>query len=119
MTSTDRPAQNRHSRRTEILEARAVNLDGFIDEWPEVGLVAMESTWRPEAEPAASGRLRSWRWTETTKDDFDFLDQFIAERAIDIAVAEEAMALPRRRDRRRLVVDPRCLAPKCCASPAG
>ena len=31
------------SMRTEVLEDRPVNLDGFVEEWPEKGLVAMES----------------------------------------------------------------------------
>ena len=31
------------SKRTEVLENRPVNLDGFVEEWPEKGLVAMES----------------------------------------------------------------------------
>ena len=33
----------RHSARTQILEDRPVNLDGFVEEWPEVGMVAMDS----------------------------------------------------------------------------
>ena len=34
--------------RTEILEDRPVNLDGFVEEWPEVGMVAMDSPYDPE-----------------------------------------------------------------------
>lgn len=95
-------SRGRHSRRTEILEARAVNLDGFIDEWPEVGLVAMESS----GDPKPSLKLQGGQIVEMdgkTKDEFDFLDQFIAERAINTAVAEEAMALPAAEIGRRLV----------------
>ncbi|MDT7591190.1 MAG: propanediol dehydratase large subunit, partial [Pseudonocardiales bacterium] len=43
MTNT-RP---RRSLRTEMLEDRPVNLDGFVEEWPEKGLVAMESDFDP------------------------------------------------------------------------
>ncbi len=31
----------RVSKRTQILENRPVNLDGFVEEWPVKGLVAM------------------------------------------------------------------------------
>ena len=37
----------RHSLRTEVLENRPVNLDGFVEEWPEVGMVAMDSPFDP------------------------------------------------------------------------
>ena len=30
------------SKRFEVLENRPVNQDGFVKEWPEVGLIAME-----------------------------------------------------------------------------
>ena len=38
----------RQSARTELLESRPVNLDGFVEEWPEVGMVAMDSAFDPE-----------------------------------------------------------------------
>ena len=50
MTSTQ-PQGSPHKRRslrTELLEERPVNLDGFVEEWPEKGLVAMESAFDPE-----------------------------------------------------------------------
>lgn len=37
----------RTSKRTDMLESRPVNLDGFVEEWPEKGLVAMESDFTP------------------------------------------------------------------------
>ena len=33
----------RRQKRFEVLEQRPVNLDGFVKEWPEVGLIAMGS----------------------------------------------------------------------------
>ena len=33
----------KRSKRIEALDRRAVNKDGFIDEWPEMGFVAMHS----------------------------------------------------------------------------
>lgn len=38
----------KQSKRTEALEQRPVNLDGFVEEWPEVGMVAMDSPFDPE-----------------------------------------------------------------------
>src|SRR3978361_1607802 len=43
----------RTSKRTEILEARPVNLDGLVEEWPEKGLVATEADFDPP--PSARG----------------------------------------------------------------
>jgi propanediol dehydratase large subunit len=86
-------APRRRSRRTEILENRPVNRDGFVDEWPEVGLVAMEH----DGDPTPSVRVEDGVIVEMdgrTREEFDFLDTFIADRAIDPAVAEEAMAIP-------------------------
>ncbi|HSU11490.1 MAG TPA: propanediol/glycerol family dehydratase large subunit, partial [Pseudonocardia sp.] len=50
MTTTQPAGQSRKrtSLRTDILEDRPVNLDGFVEEWPEKGLVAMESAFDPE-----------------------------------------------------------------------
>lgn len=95
----------RRSRRTEILEARPVNRDGFVDEWPEVGLIAMDH----DGDPTPSVRVEDGRIVEMdgrTRDQFDFLDTFIADRAIDPAVAEEAMAIPPV-EIAQMLVDPR------------
>lgn len=83
----------RRSKRTEILENRPVNLDGFVEEWPEVGMVAMDSPY----DPRPSVRVEHGVVVEMdgrTREEFDFLDQFIADRAIDAEAAERAMALP-------------------------
>jgi propanediol dehydratase large subunit len=82
----------RTSKRTEILEARPVNLDGFVEEWPEVGMVAMDSDYDPDP----SLRVQDGVIVEMDgrrRADFDFIDQFIADRAIDVSAAEKAMAL--------------------------
>ena len=47
----------KRSKRIEALDKRAVNLDGFIDEWPEMGFVAMHSPYDPKA--IGKGRERS------------------------------------------------------------
>ncbi len=84
--------QTKTSKRTAALEARPVNLDGFVDEWPEVGLVAMDSPNDPEP----SIRVEDGRVVEMdgrTREQFDFLDQFIADTAIDASSAERSMAI--------------------------
>ncbi|MDO8184920.1 propanediol/glycerol family dehydratase large subunit [Conexibacter sp. JD483] len=84
--------QTKTSKRTAALEARPVNLDGFVDEWPEVGLVAMDSP----NDPQPSIRIEDGRVVEMdgrTREQFDFLDQFIADTAIDASSAERSMAI--------------------------
>jgi propanediol dehydratase large subunit len=86
-------APAKQSRRTEVLENRPVNLDGFVEEWPEKGLVAMES----DFDPAPSVRVEGGRIVELdgrARADFDFMDTFIADHAIDVETAEEVNAIP-------------------------
>jgi propanediol dehydratase large subunit len=83
----------RTSKRTEVLEARPVNLDGFVEEWPEKGLVAMES----DFDPQPSVRVEDGRIVELdgrTREQFDFMDTFIADHAIDVETTEASMAVP-------------------------
>ena len=71
----------KRSKRIEALDRRAVNKDGFIDEWPEMGFVAMHSPYDPEP----SIKIENGVITELDgkkREDFDFLDQFIADYAI-------------------------------------
>ncbi|WP_448611080.1 propanediol/glycerol family dehydratase large subunit [Geodermatophilus sp. URMC 60] len=100
MTST----KPRTSTRTELLESRPVNLDGFVEEWPEKGLVAMES----DFDPAPSVRVEDGRIVELdgkARADFDFMDTFIANHTIDVASAEECTAIPSARIA-RMLIDP-------------
>ncbi|MGB3353891.1 MAG: propanediol/glycerol family dehydratase large subunit [Mycobacterium sp.] len=97
-------ADVRHSARTDVLEDRPVNLDGFVEEWPEVGMVAMDS----EFDPEPSVRVENGVVVEmdgVARADFDFIDQFIADKAIDAATTEESMALPAQ-EIARMLVDP-------------
>ncbi|WP_018637724.1 propanediol/glycerol family dehydratase large subunit [Parafrankia elaeagni] len=86
------PAPARRSRRTEILENRPVNLDGFVEEWPEVGMVAMDSPYDPTPSVRVEGGV-IMEMDGRERADFDFLDQFIADHAIDVTATEKAMAL--------------------------
>ena len=71
------------SKRFEALDARPVKKDGFVTEWPEVGLIAMNS----ELDPKPSIKVENGVIVEMdgkTRDEFDMLDQFIADYAIHI-----------------------------------
>jgi len=93
----------KRQKRFEVLAERPVNKDGFIKEWPEVGLVAMESP----NDPRPSIRIEGDRIVELdgrARDDFDMIDAWIADHCIDVAVAEEAMAVDSN-DFARMLVD--------------
>ena len=80
------------SKRFEALSQRPVNQDGFITEWAEAGMVAMDSPY----DPTPSLRMENGVIVEMdgkTRDQFDFIDTFIADHAIDRQVAAEAMAV--------------------------
>ncbi|GAA3046446.1 propanediol/glycerol family dehydratase large subunit [Pseudonocardia yunnanensis] len=106
MTATaPKPTATKVSKRTEMLESRPVNLDGFVEEWPEKGLVAMES----EFDPEPSIRVEDGVIVELdgkARADFDFMDTFIANHSIDVASAVEANAIPSD-EIARMLLDPR------------
>lgn len=80
------------SKRQLALDARPVKKDGFVKEWPEKGLIAMN--W--EGDPKPSITIENGQIVEmdgVKRDDFDMLDQFIADHAIHIEDAEESMAI--------------------------
>ncbi len=80
------------SKRFEILAKRPVNQDGFVAEWPEVGLIAMNS---PQ-DPTPSIKVVNGKVVELDgkkREDFDMIDRFIADYAINIEKAEEVMAM--------------------------
>lgn len=80
------------SKRFEVLDARPVNQDGFVTEWPEVGMIAMES----ENDPKPSIKITNGKVTELDGkpcSEFDMLDTFIATYGINLEQAEQAMAI--------------------------
>lgn len=82
----------RRSKRFEVLQKRPVNQDAFISEWPEKGFAAMSSPYDPEP----SIKLQEGRIVEmdgVQRKDFDFLDSFIADYAINLKEAEKSMAM--------------------------
>ncbi len=96
------PGGPRRSKRFERLDDRPVNLDGFAKEWPEVGLVVMDGPNDPEPSVAVEeGRIVEM--DGKTRDEFDFIDHFVADYAIDAERAEEAVATDSLDVARRLV----------------
>ncbi|MBU5437529.1 propanediol/glycerol family dehydratase large subunit [Tissierella sp. MSJ-40] len=80
------------SKRFEILAKRPVNQDGYIKEWAEVGLIAMDSP----NDPRPSIKIENGKIVELDgkkRKDFDMLDSFIADYAIKIDNAEKVMAM--------------------------
>lgn len=92
----------KRSKRFEILEQRPVNLDGLVSEWPEEGLIAMENPF----DPKPSIRIAAGKVVELDgkpREQFDVVEQFIADYAIDTASAEHSMAMDSREIARRWV----------------
>src|SRR4051794_35285752 len=80
------------SARSAFLATRPISRDNLVPEDPALGLIAFSSPFDPEP----SLRVEDGRIVELdgkAEADFDLLDEFIARRGIDLAVAEEAMAL--------------------------
>ena len=83
----------KRSKRIEVLDKRPVNLDGFINEWPEMGFTAMHSPYDPKPSvKVADGRIVELDGKK--REEFDFIDQFIADYAIRLDRAECSMAVP-------------------------
>lgn len=82
--------EGRRSKRFSILAERDVNRDTFVEAWPEIGLVAMESP----LDPKPSLRIKRGRVVEMDgkpRAKFDLIDRFIADYAVDTETAEETM----------------------------
>ena len=82
----------KRQKRFEVLAKRAVNQDGFIKEWIDVGLVAMDSP----NDPTPGIKIENGTVVEMDgkrREDFDMIDTWIADHCIDTDVAEEVMAI--------------------------
>ena len=80
------------SKRFRVRAERPVNQDSFIREWPEAGLVVAQSPSDPKPY-LEIGNGRIINMDGTPEAGFDLIDRFIASRAIDVSVAEEAMSI--------------------------
>ncbi|MDX6573449.1 MAG: propanediol dehydratase large subunit [Gaiellales bacterium] len=80
------------SLRAQFYATRPISRDNLVPENAALGLIAFSSP----NDPAPSLRIEDGRIVELdgkAEADFDLLDEFIARRGIDLAVAAEAMAL--------------------------
>jgi len=92
----------KRQKRFEVLEKRAVNQDGFIKEWIDVGLVAMDSP----NDPSPGIKIQNGSVVEMDgkrREEFDMIDTWIADHTIDKTVAEEVMAIDSMKIARMLV----------------
>ncbi|EPF0337652.1 propanediol/glycerol family dehydratase large subunit [Listeria monocytogenes] len=80
------------SKRFEELAKRPVNQDGFVKEWIEEGLIAMESP----NDPKPSIKIENGKVVEMDSKklaDFDLIDHFIAKYGVDLSRAEEVLQM--------------------------
>lgn len=81
------------SKRFEVLKNREVNKDGYIKEWAEKGLIAMDSPLDPKPSVKVAGG-QIIELDGKRREDFDLLDSFIANYAINIENVEKVVAMP-------------------------
>ena len=93
----------KRSKRIETLDKRPVNMDGYINEWPEMGFVAISSPYDPKPSIKVEGG-KIVELDGKKREDFDFIDQFIADYAINIERTEKSMSVPSL-DIARMIVD--------------
>ncbi len=80
------------SKRFEVLKNRPVNQDGFVQEWAEVGLIAMNGP----NDPVPSIKISNGEVIELDgkrKENFDSIDTFIARYGINLKNAERVMGM--------------------------
>ncbi|MCE5264444.1 MAG: propanediol/glycerol family dehydratase large subunit [Deltaproteobacteria bacterium] len=80
------------SKRFELLAQREVNKDSFIREWPEVGLVNMESPFDPQPGLVIKKGIVAEMDGKKRKD-FDIIDFFILQHGLDLEQAEKSMKM--------------------------
>lgn len=67
----------KRSKRFAVLAQRPVNQDGLIGEWPEEGLIAMDSPFDPVSSVKVDNDLIV-ELDGKRRDQFDMIDRFIA-----------------------------------------
>ena len=90
------------SKRFAILAEREINKETFVEPWPEAGLIVTDSPY----DPKPSLRIENGQVVELDgrpRAEFDMLDIWIADHALNLAVAAEAMATPAEQIARMLV----------------
>jgi len=94
--------QRRRSKRFAILDARPINQETFVHEWPEAGLIVSDSPNDPHPSLAIEGgKIIEMDGVPRAK--MDMIDRFIADHAIDLSMACQAMSTPSEHIARMLV----------------
>ena len=89
------------SIRFDLLSKRDINKETFVEPWPEAGLIVADSPYDPQPSLAIEdGRVLEMDGKAC--DSFDALDQFIVSHALNLDLAEDAMAIPSREYARML-----------------
>ncbi len=91
-----------HSKRFQVLADRDINKETFVEPWAEAGLIVTDSPYDPQP----SLRMEGGQVVELdgkARADFDAIDLWIADHALNLTVAEEAMATPSTQIARMLV----------------
>ena len=81
------------SIRFDLLANRDINKETFVEPWPEAGLIVADSPY----DPGPSISISEGKVIELDgkpRADFDALDLFIVAHALDLDLAESAMAIP-------------------------
>ncbi len=86
--------QKQRSKRFDLLSKRDINRETYVEPWPEAGLIVADSPYDPQPSLTLSAAGEVVEMDGVARADFDALDRFIVSRALDLAVVEEAMALP-------------------------
>jgi propanediol dehydratase large subunit len=80
------------SKRFELLAQRDVNKDSCIQEWPEMGLVNMESSFDPNPSLKVENGIVKEMDGKKRKD-FDMIDHFIIDHALNLKKAPQLMRI--------------------------
>lgn len=92
----------KRSKRYEFFETLEVNKDTYLEELPEIGLLTLNGP----NDPQPSIKIDAGRVVQMdgkSIEEFDLIDKFIAQYAIDIEIAEESMALDSLEFARRII----------------
>ena len=81
------------SIRFELLAKRDINKETFVEPWPEAGLIVADSPYDPQPSITINDGVVV-ELDGKPREDFDALDLFIVSHALDLDVAEKAMAIP-------------------------
>jgi len=90
------------SKRFELLERREINKDTFIREWPEMGLVNMESPLDPRPSLIVKKGIVQEMDGKGRKD-FDIIDHFIIRHCLDLEQAQKGMEMDSIRIARKIL----------------